>query len=247
MTALLASIATRREIAAAVSGGADIVDLKNPGQGALGAWELPAIAEAVALLRGVRPVSATVGDLPMDPARLVAAVESVSGAGVDIVKIGLFEGECADCIAALEPVAKHVRVVAVFFADRDPDFSLLPLLARSGFYGAMLDTADKRAGSLRNRMNAETVAGFVSAARALGLCVGLAGSLRLDDVAPLLAAGPDFLGFRRALCAGENRVGEIDAGAVTRVRAALDAGRGRAQIPKARRATATAGAQTPAE
>jgi uncharacterized protein (UPF0264 family) len=94
-------------------------------------------------------------------------------------------------------------------------------------------------------MTGETVAGFVSAARALGLCAGLAGSLRLEDVAPLLLASPDFLGFRRALCAGGNRAGEIDAGAVARVRAALDAGR--AQFPKARRATAAAGAQTPAE
>jgi len=123
----------------------------------------------------------------------------------------------------------------------------LPALARCGFFGAMLDTADKRAGSLRDRMDDRTVAGFISAARALGLYTGLAGSLKRDDVAPLLAAAPDFLGFRRALCAGYERAGAIDAQKVAEVRAALDAAGNRAQLPKARMATATAGAQVPAE
>jgi len=247
MTALLASVASPDEIEAAVSGGADIIDLKDPARGALGAWELPRIREAVARLAGRRPVSATVGDLPMAPALVAGAAESVAAAGAGIVKVGMFEGDRTACIAALAPLARRARVVAVLFADRDPDAGLLPLLARVGFFGVMLDTADKSAGSLRAHADDAAIACFTAAARVCGLYAGLAGSLEVADIAPLLAAAPDFLGFRRALCAGRERNGVLDAGAVAAVRAALDAGKSLAQSAKARKATATAGAQIPAE
>ena len=61
---------------------------------------------------------------------------------------------------------------------------------------------------------------------------GLAGSLRLEHVAPLAALGPDYLGFRGALCAA-GRTDRIDPARVREVRQALDA---------ASSATAAAGA-----
>jgi dihydroneopterin aldolase len=242
MTALLASIATVAEIAPALSGGADILDLKDPAKGALGAWARPEIARAVAAIQGLRPISATVGDLPMEPALVAAEAAAVASEGVDIVKIGMFEGDRRACIAALQPLARETRLVAVLFADRDPDFALLATLKCFGFYGAMLDTADKSSGSLRAQLDDATIARFVRAARALDLLVGLAGSLALGDIAPLMDARPDYLGFRRALCGGKSRTAAIDADAVASVRAAMDA----AQAAE-RKATATAGAQIAAE
>ena len=60
--ALLASVADLAEIELALPL-ADLIDLKDPDQGALGAWPLSRIAEAVRQIDGRRPVSATVGDL----------------------------------------------------------------------------------------------------------------------------------------------------------------------------------------
>ena len=246
MTAFLASIASVDEIEAALAGGADILDLKDPAKGALGAWELPGIAAAVSAIHGRRPVSATVGDLPMEPAPLAAAVRAVSQAGADIVKIGMFEGPRRECIAALAPLATAgTRLAAILFADRNPDFALLPALKSAAFSAVMLDTAGKSGGTLRDHMNDRTIALFVTAARALGLRVGLAGSLSLGDIAPLMRASPDFLGFRRALCGADGRTGALDASAMAALRSALD--RQIRQSAAAKNASAVAGAQTAAK
>jgi uncharacterized protein (UPF0264 family) len=51
---------------------------------------------------------------------------------------------------------------------------------------------------------------------------GLAGSLRIGDIAPLAALGPDLLGFRGALCQPGGRAAQISTERVRAVRAALD-------------------------
>lgn len=249
MTALLASVASLAEVRLALAGGVDIIDLKDPGRGALGAWPAARIADAVALVAGRRPVSATGGDLPMEPALLAAAVARTAAAGVDVVKVGFFlGGERRACIRALAgEAARGVRLVAVLFADRDADLDLLPALAEAGFEGAMLDTADKGGRPLRACLGDERLARFTAAARAQGLTAGLAGSLTLDDVAPLLALAPDFLGFRRALCGHSGRDGSLDPAAVAALRAAFQAHGAGGQSLAARQATATAGAQVAAQ
>jgi (5-formylfuran-3-yl)methyl phosphate synthase len=231
---MLASVATQGEVAQALALGADLIDLKDPGRGALGAWPLDAISAAVRLVGGRVPVSATIGDLPMRPELLAQAVERTAGTGVDIVKVGFFPGDDrAGCIEALGALAtRGVRLVAVLFADRHPDLDLLPALAAAGFHGVMLDTADKRAGGLRNHLDDDALHRFVRRARNAGLLTGLAGSLELQDVAPLAALAPDYLGFRGALCRGAERTAGLDPSAFQAIRDALS-----------RSATAAAGAQ----
>lgn len=241
MPALLASVATLAEAATALAEGADILDLKQPAAGALGAWPVEEIREAVCRLGGGRPLSATIGDLPLLPEAVVPAVEGVAGTGVDYVKIGFFAGgDPRGCLQALRPLAREARLVAVLMADQGPDLGLLPALAEAGFVGAMLDTAAKGAGGLRRHLPEARLAAFVAAARVNGLLCGLAGSLTLADIAPLAALGPDYLGFRGALCRGE-RTGSLDPAALRAVRAALDAAQDASAA--ASRATATAGAQ----
>ncbi len=224
MTGLLASVATLDEMELVRAGGADIVDLKNPAQGALGAWETPELTAAVERWRtwmGPKPaLSATIGDQPMAPELVRAAAERVAATGVPMVKLGLFAGDVAGCLAVLQPLAERAQLIAVFFADRAPDFGLLPRIAAAGFRGAMLDTADKSAGGLRAHLSEPDLRRFVGAARGLGLLTGLAGSLKSDDVAPLAAIGPDYLGFRGALCEG-GRTGRLHPAAMTSIRQAL--------------------------
>ncbi|PZQ11633.1 MAG: hypothetical protein DI565_18010 [Ancylobacter novellus] len=229
MTGFLASVATLGEMEAARAGGADIVDLKDPARGALGAWEIKALQEAVTLWWSwdePKPLlSATIGDRPMEPDDLVEAVERVASKGVPLVKLGLFPaGDPLACFKALAPVAADVKLIAVFFADRKPDFDLLPELAGCGFSGVMIDTADKASGGLRRHLDDRTAGEFVRRARALGLMTGLAGSLKLEDVGPLASLKPDYLGFRGALCSGV-RTGRMSEAAVARIRSALDARR----------------------
>ncbi len=237
VTRLLASVMSAAEAALALDGGADIIDLKNPAAGALGALPPAVLGACVAAVGGRRPVSATVGDLPLDPPRVAEAVARTAATGVGIVKIGLFDGDLPGCIRALKQRrGRPARLVAVLFADRAPDLSVLEPLAEAGFLGAMIDTADKAAGPLLRHMDLPALAAFVERARALGLLTGLAGSLRLDDVPALAALRPDYLGFRGALCGTRGRSGALDPRALAAVRRALGAYR-----PSA--ATATAGAQ----
>jgi (5-formylfuran-3-yl)methyl phosphate synthase len=223
MVWMLASVADREEALVAVELGADFVDLKDPAQGALGAWPLEQVGEAVRAIEGRRPVSATIGDLPMEPERVYEAALAMAATAVDIVKVGFFKGgDAGGCITALAPLAERgVKLVAVMMADQDPDAGLLGSLAKAGFTGAMLDTADKRGGGLRSHLEDAALAVFLREAKGQGLLTGLAGSLTLEDIAPLSALGPDYLGFRGALCRGD-RTSVLDREAFESVRTALD-------------------------
>ncbi|TCT02607.1 (5-formylfuran-3-yl)methyl phosphate synthase [Aquabacter spiritensis] len=225
---LLASVATPEEMALAIAGGADIVDLKDPAAGALGAWELDALERAVKHRAGAaRPLlSATVGDHPCTADALSQAAEAVAATGIPLVKIGfatkgLTSAAVVAAISGLAPLARRARLVAVLFADQDPDFALLGPLTAAGFHGAMLDTADKAGGALRHHLADARLGAFVAEARGRGLLTGLAGSLRTTDIAPLAALAPDYLGFRGALCSG-GRIGRMEAAALADVRARLD-------------------------
>ncbi|WP_029353994.1 (5-formylfuran-3-yl)methyl phosphate synthase [Bosea sp. 117] len=228
---LLASVADLAEMEIARAGGADIVDLKQPAFGALGAWSTEALTAAVMLWNAwpstgpsPRPLlSATAGDQPMVPAILAQAAGMVAASGVPIVKVGLFRSaHVADCIEALAPLTARTQLVGVLFADQEPDFGLVAALGQAGFAGVMLDTADKRAGGLTAHMDALTLSQFVVEARRHGLMTGLAGSLALDDIEPLSCIGADYLGFRGVLCA-DGRTGSLDRGRLAAVRERMPA------------------------
>lgn len=222
MTRMLASVTGVEEAEVALSGGVDIIDLKDPSKGALGAAGIGTIRETVAYVAGRAPVSAVCGDLPMKPRVIVETAERVAATGVDYVKVGFFTSEHAGaCAEALAPLAARSKLVAVLFADRGPDFGLLPIFARSGFHGAMVDTADKANGRLLDHLPPERIPGFVGQARSLGLMAGLAGSLEAPDVPRLLRFGVDFLGFRGALCGGSGRAGALDPRAVADIRSLI--------------------------
>jgi len=223
MTGMLASVENLDEALCVLEAGADIIDLKAPSLGALGALPLDTVREIAAALNGRRPASATVGDLPMDPRTVRPAVEAMAATGVYYVKIGFFPGGDWDgTIAALAPVAaRGVRLVAVLFGDRQPDLAYVKTLSAAGFHGVMLDTQDKGGGSLTQVCAPENLRGFVAEAKAHGLLCGLAGSLRLADIPPLLKLRPDYLGFRGALCRQHERTASLDASAVRAIRACL--------------------------
>ncbi len=192
---------------------------------------------------GRRTVSATAGDLPMQPRLVADAVAGIAELGVDIVKVGLFAGgDPLACIAALAREAtRGTRIVAVLFADQAPDFAVIDRLQEAGFAGAMLDTADKRAGGLRRHLGDAVLGDFVERVSRCGMLSGLAGSLGLADIAPLARHAPNYLGFRGALCK-DGRTSTLDPDRVRTVRTAIDRA-GNHQPSAARIATAAAGAQ----
>lgn len=223
MSAWLASITDAAEARQVLAAGAAIIDAKNPHAGALGALPHDAVRAIVAAVDGRAPVSATIGDFPDMPAAEVArAVAEMAATGVDFVKIGLFPAaSLMACLDALAPLAARQRLVAVLFADREPDFQLLPHLARHGFAGVMLDTANKTGGGLLRYQPPPRLAEFVAQAQQLGLLTGLAGSLKLADIPTLAPIGPDYLGFRGALCHKHARTHALDPDALAALSEAM--------------------------
>ncbi len=248
MFGLLVSVRSADEALLAARGGADFIDAKEPGRGALGDLPVAAIRDIVERLRDAgmhQPVSATIGDVPMhELARILERVEAVAECGVDYVKVGIdagfaagsFQGESLPlggtraqrargrhdaAPAALDALARgSAPVVPVFIADRGLDPGLIAHALDLGFSGVMADTADKRAGSLFDAVTRVALARFVARARAARVMVGLAGALRRAHADVLAELAPDFAGFRSAVCAGD-RSSALDAARVRELATAL--------------------------
>ncbi|MCL6707887.1 dihydroneopterin aldolase [Pseudomonas sp. R2.Fl] len=222
MTLMLASVRDRREAEIVLQAGADIIDLKDPARGALGAVDTPEIADVVGFVAGKRPVSAACGEFSGDPAALRAKVEEIAAAGVDFIKIGFLPSSpIAAGVEALADVAGHRKLIAVLFADHRYDENVMVSFAKAGFHGVMLDTDDKSKGRLLHHMPPGHIPDFVAEGHRHGLMVGLAGSLEAPDIPRLLPGKPDYLGFRGALCEGLSRNADIDADAVAKIRALI--------------------------
>ena len=207
----LASVTCLNEAQLVLDANVDIIDLKNPAEGALGALPLATIQEIVKLIDKRKLVSATIGDLVMDPLLIEPAVQAISETGVDIVKVGFFgsENHVACALSLKKQILNGTKVVAVLFADQHPNFDFMDNLKAAGFYGAMLDTAEKSSGGLLNHLSLEILSAFTQKAKSLNLLSGLAGSLTLNDISMLNECYPDYLGFRGALCDSLNRRSEI--------------------------------------
>jgi uncharacterized protein (UPF0264 family) len=207
----LASVTCLNEAQLVLDANVDIIDLKNPAEGALGALPLKTIQEIVTLIDKRKLVSATIGDLVMDPLLIEPAVQAISETGVDIVKVGFFgsENHVACALSLKKQILNGTKVVAVLFADQHPNFDFMDNLKAAGFYGAMLDTAEKSSGGLLNHLSLEILSAFTQKAKSLNLLSGLAGSLTLNDISMLNECYPDYLGFRGALCDSLNRRSEI--------------------------------------
>ncbi len=233
MTGFLASVQSIAEARTAFQEGADIIDLKAPARGALGAVSFATMREVVAWVQARRPVSAATGDLPAIPKRVRRAVVETAATGVAFVKVGFFECDRrAAVLAAIEKEVKQgARVVGVLFADRESSpVAALRAFADHGLVGAMVDTAEKRGRGLRAYLDEAELAAFVQECRRLGLFAGLAGSLQTYDIEPLMALGPDYLGFRGVLCGQHRRTGALDPQSVKHIRMRISAYR--VKIPK---------------
>lgn len=222
MTGMLASVNSIEESLLVLDTAVDIIDLKQPALGALGALDVASVKGIVAAIDGHRPVSATIGDLPMQPEPVFEAVQLMAETGVDYIKIGFFPGDdWPGTVKKLSVLTQNHALIAVLFADTRPDLSIMNLLKAAGFTGVMLDTMNKRQGSLTQIMDTMALAQFVAQAKGLQLLCGLAGSLRLTDIPGLLPLNADYLGFRGALCQEHDRVGRLNKQAVLAVRQAM--------------------------
>lgn len=205
---LLVSVRDADEALAAALAGADLVDAKDPGRGALGALE-PAMVRAIAAAVGARAITSAVAGESDDQATLVPRIAAMAETGVGYVKVAVRAGMRDDTLASGAKAAPG-RLIAVLFAEHGVDPGLVARLARAGFVGAMIDTAAKDGRRLTDHCDAAGLRSFTAACRAHGLLSGLAGSLALADIPVLAGTGAHYLGFRGGLCGGSDRTRGLD-------------------------------------
>jgi len=216
---LLVSVATAADARAAIEGGADIVDAKDPGAGALGAVTLDRLREICDAVAGARPLTAALGEAE-DEGTVERDARAYAEAGAGLVKIGLlgttdvFRAESLVAAAGRGVAGRACGVVAVAYADAATralsPLTVIEVAARVGARGVLIDTMDKHGPGLLGVMSAGDLTQWVSAGRAAGLLVAVAGQLTARDLAGIAEAGADVAGVRGAACVG-GRGGRVSA------------------------------------
>jgi uncharacterized protein (UPF0264 family) len=216
---LLISPTDEKEAMEAIAGGADIIDVKNPKEGALGAsfpWVIKRIRE---ITPANIEVSCAIGDVPNLPCAVSLAALGAATTGVDYVKVGLYgvktEEEAVylmrNATKAVKNCNSSIKVVATGYADAERISSVNPLLvpdiARDAEADvAMIDTAVKDGKTLFAFFTIDQLRRFVDVAHAYGLKAAFAGSLRKEDLPAVYALGTDVVGLRGAACTNGDRV-----------------------------------------
>lgn len=220
---LLVSVVTLEEASEAVQGGADILDLKNPTEGSLGAAHPKLITEVCARFGRVLPVSVAIGDFPHLPNSAALAGLCAANLGADFVKIGLFgsrsEQQALQLLRTVQQALalreSKTKLIAAAYGDYRETGTLnplhLPRIAReAGFSGCMIDTLNKRGACLFDYMSIEDLQDFILLCAEHGLASSLAGSINFSHVDLLRSLRPDIVGVRGAVCKDGVRTGSID-------------------------------------
>jgi uncharacterized protein (UPF0264 family) len=203
----------------AIAGGADIIDVKNPQEGALGAnypWVIKRIRE---ITPKNLEVSCTVGEVGNFPGAFSLAALGAASLGVDYIKVGLYgiktPGEAIFLLQNVNRAAKEynskIKVAVAGYADAERigaiDPCLIPEIAyKAQVEVAMLDTSVKDGKNLFDHLTVEQLKKFVDSAHGFGLIAALAGSLRKQDLPVVYSLGADIVGLRGAACTNSNRV-----------------------------------------
>jgi uncharacterized protein (UPF0264 family) len=233
---LLISVVNSEEAREAIAGGADILDVKNPDEGSLGANFPHVIREVRGIAPPSLPVSATIGDMPNLPGTASLAALGAAVCGAEYVKVGLWGPKTeAEAVLLLQQVQRAVSefpgvaVIAAGYADAGRagtlDPRLLPRMARAaGVAGCMVDTAIKDGRRLFDFLSPETLRALAAEAHEAGLLFALAGSLQEEDLPLLQGLGADVVGVRTAACRDGHRRGPLDRERVQRLRNIIAAG-----------------------
>ncbi len=186
----------------------DILDLKEPQRGPLGAVEAGVLEQVIALCPPTLPLSAALGEWNQIPGKLVQAI-GAAGTSVAYVKVGL-----AGCVSGRWPkelerlrshFPQHVDLVPAAYADwlqvhAPPPEEVLEVIAALRGRTFMIDTAVKNGSRLWDHLPPQRVKQLVQQAQAQGCQVVLAGSLQAADLPLVQTVGADVVAVRGAVC-----------------------------------------------
>jgi (5-formylfuran-3-yl)methyl phosphate synthase len=239
---LMISVVSVDEAREALRGGAEILDIKNPAEGSLGAQSPGLIKDICKHFSGETEISAAIGDMPHLPGTAALAALGAAVCGADYVKVGLYGARNeADAVALLREAQQAVRefdtaVIAAVYADYRRAGTLNPeclphIAAEAGVQGCLVDTAIKDGRTLFDFLDPETLCLLAEQAHAAGLLFALAGALSEQDLQPANDLGADVVGLRTAACRNNQRSGPLEAARVQKLHECI----GKSKPPRPRR------------
>jgi (5-formylfuran-3-yl)methyl phosphate synthase len=223
---LLVSVRSAAEAKAALAGGADLIDVKEPSRGSLGRADASTQAAIVRVVAGRRPVSAALGELKDVSIDLGWPRPEP---GVVLVKIGLADLGCRrtslDGLIGFQqlvlPRISSADLVVVAYADwqraNAPPVVQVVDYALSQGCGLLIDTWGKDGSTLLGWLTIEEATRYCGRFRQAGLPIALAGSLGLQQIRQLRGALPDWFAVRGSVCNG-GRTGVVRAGLVRQMK-----------------------------
>ena len=199
-----------KEVLAA--GGVDIIDVKNPGEGTLGANKPWVIKEVMELLPSRIEVAASIGDLEYKPGTASLAAYGVARLGVDYVVASFYGVKTAEQAEKLSMALKRTlkeegggaKLIISGYADywRTGSANPFEFVRRVSCDVIMLDTAVKDGKNILDFASVEKLKSFVELAQERGMETCISGSLRIPHLKQAMSIGSDILGFRGAACEG---------------------------------------------
>jgi (5-formylfuran-3-yl)methyl phosphate synthase len=221
---LLVSVRSAEEALAALDGGADIIDIKEPSRGSLGRSDDKTIAAILDAVAGRCLTSAACGELLENP-------PIPRDGRLAFVKWGLADcGRLGDWPSRLEHAAASLpadcRPVAVAYADwqraKAPNLEAVSRSVCVLRKGALLiDTWQKAGKSLLDFLSIQEIEMVMQRCRIAQIPIALAGALDRSAMKKLLPLRPAIIGVRSAACREGNRNREIDKDRVRRLSALL--------------------------
>ncbi len=213
---LLVSVRDAEEAEAALTGGANVIDVKEPSAGPLGSASIESIAAVVRAVGDAALVTAAMGDISDR-----FPVEQLPS-GIAIGKLGMAGGAKGPWREPSERWASRLPKFAagalVAYADwrsagaPTPE-EVLTQAEKIGCRGFVVDTWSKGGVCALDLLESDRLRSLVAEAVSQGLFVVLAGSLTIDRIEEAASYGPTLVGVRGAACLG-GRSGAIDTGRV---------------------------------
>ena len=221
---LLVSVRSAGEARVALAGGANVIDVKEPDRGPLGAADELVVRDVVAAVGDFVPVSMAVGEL------VEIGDSCLASCGAAFVKFGLsgcgtktnWTASWYGLVARLPP---DVRAVAVAYADwraalaPSPD-DVLEHAVACQCPALLIDTWEKKGRTLFDHWPWEEAQQFCRRVRDAKLGLVLAGSLSIAEMTTAVRCRPHLIAVRGAACVG-GRNGHVSLSRVRSLRAAI--------------------------
>ena len=216
-TGLLVSVRSADEVTAALAGGADLIDVKEPSKGSLAPAEAEVVAAVIEAVKKKVPVSAALGE--WSPNALTEAHWHLE-LKLNYVKWGLagyspVPGWGEDLLDTRRELPVGMEMVAVAYADWEraksvPPAEMVKFAKRFRFKAFLLDTWNKDGKTLLDFMTAAEVQELVESLQRVYTTVAIGGSLRPEQMKQLKNVKPDYFAVRSSVCAAGKRDGVID-------------------------------------